>query len=73
MLLGMLVGGTMDSALRRAVIQYSNEPLEMVTRPFGIGIMIFLVIMTIFSIRTTKSTKDASKKVEKVLEENDNQ
>ena len=73
MLLGMLVGGTMDSALRRAVIQYSNEPLEMVTRPFGIGIMIFLVIMTIFSIRTTKSTKDASKKVEKVLEENDNE
>ncbi len=71
MLLGMLVGGTMDSALRRAVIQYSNDIGEMVTRPFGIAIMIFLIVMTVFSIRTTQSTKDASKEVKKVLEENE--
>ena len=69
MLLGLLVGGTMDTALRRAVIQYSNNPVEMVTRPFGIAIMVFLIVMTIFSIRTTNKTKNASKDVEKVLEE----
>ena len=71
MLLGMLVGKTMDSALRRAVIQYSNNPIEMISRPFGIGVMVVLVIMTIFSIRTTNSTKHASKKAEQLQQELD--
>jgi len=30
-----------------------------VTRPFGIGIMVFLLIMLYFSVKTTKSTKAA--------------
>jgi len=59
MLLGLLIGNTMDTALRRAMMQYGNDPLGMVTRPFGIGIMVFLLIMLYFSIKTTKSTKAA--------------
>jgi len=59
MLLGLLIGNTMDTALRRAMMQYGNDPWGMVTRPFGIGIMVFLLIMLYFSIKTTKSTKQA--------------
>jgi len=59
MLLGLLIGNTMDTALRRAMMQYGNDPLGMVTRPFGIGIMVFLLIMLYFSVKTTKSTKAA--------------
>ena len=59
MLLGLLVGNTMDTALRRAMMQYGNAPLEMITRPFGIGIFCFLMLMLFFSIRTTKRTKQA--------------
>lgn len=69
MLLGLLVGNTMDTALRRAMIQYSNDPLAMVTRPFGIAIFVFLLIMLYFSVRTTKSTKSSSKMAEKMEEE----
>ena len=60
MLLGILVGKTMDTALRRALMQYATNPLDMVLRPFGLAIMAFLIIMTIFSIRTTKSTSKAA-------------
>ena len=59
----------MDTALRRAMIQYSNDPLAMVTRPFGIAIFVFLLIMLYFSVRTTKSTKSSSKMAEKMEEE----
>ena len=69
MLLGLLVGNTMDTALRRAMIQYSNDPLAMVTRPFGVAIFVFLLIMLYFSVRTTKSTKSSSKMAEKMEEE----
>ena len=59
MLLGLLIGSTMDSALRRAMMQYGNDPWGMVTRPFGIGITIFLLLMLYFSVKTTKSTQQA--------------
>jgi len=41
------------------MMQYGNDPWGMVTRPFGIGIMVFLLIMLYFSVKTTKSTKAA--------------
>ncbi len=66
MLLGLLVGNTMDSSLRRAVIQYSDNPVAMLTRPIGIAIIIFLVIMTFFSVRTTKTSKTGEKEAAKL-------
>lgn len=69
MVLGMLIGSQMDKALRRAVIQHSGDFAAMISRPFGIAIMVFLIFMVVMSVRSTQRTKKASDASVKQFEE----
>ncbi len=72
MLLGLLIGRTMDEYLRRAMLQYTNDPIGMLTRPIGIGISIFLILMIILSFKTSKTTRKSDEEmaeIEKTLQE----
>ena len=60
MILGMLIGSQMDKAFRRAIIQYSGNYVAMVTRPIGIGILVFLIVMVVISVRSTRRTQTVS-------------
>jgi putative tricarboxylic transport membrane protein len=64
MVLGLLVGNIADSSLRRALMQYSHNPLEMVTRPFGIAVIVVLVIMFILGVKTNITQEDVEKEIE---------
>ena len=71
MLLGLLIGRTMDEYLRRAMLQYSNDSIGMLTRPIGIGISIFLILMIILSFKTSKTTHKSDEEmaeIEKTLQ-----
>jgi putative tricarboxylic transport membrane protein len=54
MVLGLLVGNTADTSLRRAMMQYGSEPLDLIMRPFGLAVIVVLVILTIISVKTSK-------------------
>lgn len=54
MVLGLLIGNTADTSLRRAFMQYSDDPLALITRPFGLGVMVVLIILFIVSVKTDK-------------------
>lgn len=49
--LGLLVGKTADTALRRALMQYSGDLLGMVTRPFGLVILGVLTLLCVVELR----------------------
>ncbi len=66
MLLGILVGRTMDEYLRRTMLQYTNNPVGIFTRPIGIGITIFLTIMIILSLKTAKTTRKTDEELEEL-------
>ena len=61
LVLGMLVGNTADTCLRRALTQYADNIGGMILRPFGLGVMVALVLVFILSIRSDKKSKAASK------------
>ena len=48
MVLGILVGQLADTSLRRALLTYSSDITNMLTRPIGL-ILMFLVIITVIS------------------------
>ncbi|MGQ9636256.1 MAG: tripartite tricarboxylate transporter permease [Thermodesulfobacteriota bacterium] len=54
MVLGILIGNIADTSLRRALLTYMNDPLAMLFRPIGIGLMILLFIMLFFSLKKKK-------------------
>ncbi len=54
MVLGLLVGNTADTSLRRALMQYGAEPLNLILRPFGLAVMIVLIVLFVISIKTSK-------------------
>lgn len=66
MLLGILVGKTLDEYLRRAMLQYTSNPMGLLTRPIGIGISIFLIIMIILSFKTSKTTRKTDEELEEI-------
>ncbi len=49
--LGLLIGKTADTALRRALMQYSGDLLGMVTRPFGLVILGALLLLCVVELR----------------------
>ncbi len=54
MVLGLLVGKTADTCLRRALMQYSTEPLELIARPFGLAVIIALIVLFTIGVKTSK-------------------
>jgi len=54
MVLGLLIGSIADLHLRRALLQYSQDFLGLFTRPIGIGVIIFLVILSYVSFKSNK-------------------
>ena len=61
LVLGMLVGNTADTCLRRALTQYADNIGGMILRPFGLGVMVALILVFILSIRSDTKSKAASK------------
>ncbi|MCG8477733.1 MAG: tripartite tricarboxylate transporter permease [Spirochaetales bacterium] len=63
MVLGVLVGPVADQSLRRALITYSGEIGEMLTRPFALGLTVLFILMLYGQMRArrklaTKMTLD---------------
>ena len=56
MLLGILIGRTLDEYMRRAVLQNASDPIGMLTRPLGLAISVFLILMIVLSFKTSKTT-----------------
>ena len=54
MVLGILIGNIADTSLRRALLTYMNDPLAMLARPIGIGLMVLLFLMLFFSFKKKK-------------------
>lgn len=54
--LGLLIGPTADTALRRALMQYSDNITDMITRPFGLGLIVVLVILFVLGLKTDRNT-----------------
>jgi putative tricarboxylic transport membrane protein len=69
MLLGILIGKTMDSYMRRAMLQYANHPLGLFTRPVGIVLGVFLVFMIIMSFKTSRLTTKSDEEIEQMVKE----
>jgi putative tricarboxylic transport membrane protein len=51
MVLGILIGSILDAALRRAILTHSAAPLEIFTRPVGLVLLAFLLIVLISGLR----------------------
>lgn len=51
MVLGILIGSILDAALRRAILTHSMAPLEVMTRPIGLVLIIFLLFVLISGLR----------------------
>ena len=66
MLLGLLIGRTLDEYFRRSILQYPNDPIGMVTRPIGFAISIFLIFMIILSFKTSKTTTKTDEEMEEI-------
>ena len=75
MLLGILIGRTLDEYMRRAVLQNANDFIGMITRPIGLAISVFLILMIILSFKTSKITNKSDEElaqIEKTLQEETN-
>lgn len=66
MLLGILIGRTLDEYFRRAVMQNAADPVGMLTRPLGLAIAAFLIVMIILSFKTSKSTTKSDAELEEI-------
>lgn len=51
MVLGILIGSIFDASLRRAILTHSAAPLEIFTRPVGLVLLAFLLIVLISGLR----------------------
>jgi putative tricarboxylic transport membrane protein len=51
MVLGILVGRFADTSLRRALLTYSENLTQMLTRPFAVILLIFLIFTIVSQIR----------------------
>jgi putative tricarboxylic transport membrane protein len=52
MVLGILVGRFADTSLRRALLTYSENLTQMLTRPFAIILLIFLIFTIVSQVRS---------------------
>ena len=58
--LGLLIGPTADTSLRRALMQYSDNVMGMITRPFGLGLIVVLVILFVLGLKSDRSARKAN-------------
>lgn len=56
--LGLLIGPTADTSLRRALMQYSDNVMAMLTRPFGLGLIVVLVIFFVLGLKSNRSKSE---------------
>ena len=54
MVLGLLIGNILDVHFRRAFIQYSTEPLGLLMRPFGLAVIVILIVLFILGLKTER-------------------
>ena len=57
LVLGLLVGNTADTCLRRAFMQYSDNISQVFLRPFGLVVMAALVLVLVLSIVSDRKSK----------------
>lgn len=55
--LGLLVGKTADTALRRALIQYAGDFSGMLLRPFGLVILVVLSALLVLGLKSGRRSK----------------
>ena len=56
--LGLLVGPTADTSLRRAMMQYSDNLLGLVTRPFGLCLIVVLCLLFFLSVKSDSAARE---------------
>ena len=61
MVLGVMVGAIADQSLRRALITYSGDLTGMLLRPFGLFLLIALIVFMISQMRFLKKTPQRMK------------
>lgn len=61
MVLGVMIGGIADQMLRRALLTYSGNLGAMFTRPFGLFLLVLLIIIIVSQVRSQIKDKKASK------------
>lgn len=60
MVLGVMVGGIADQMLRRAILTYSGNLGAMFIRPFGLFLIVILIIIIVSQVRSLTSNKKKS-------------
>lgn len=55
--LGLLVGKTADTALRRALMQYAGDFSGMLLRPFGLAILVVLSALLVLGLKSGRRSK----------------
>ena len=55
--LGLLVGKTADTALRRALMQYAGDFSGMLLRPFGLVILVVLSALLVLGLKSGRRSK----------------
>ncbi len=60
--LGLLIGPTADTSLRRALMQYSDNVADMITRPFGLALMIILALLFVLGIKSERNVQESAMK-----------
>ncbi|MBP1778739.1 MAG: transporter [candidate division NC10 bacterium] len=58
MVLGIVIGDIADISLRRALVQYSMDPLALLVRPIGLVILVFLALMLYLGARAQPKIGD---------------
>lgn len=58
MVLGILVGGLADVHLRRTLLSYSENPIQILTRPIGLVLLALLLFFVITQFRAMRKKKD---------------
>lgn len=69
LVLGLLVGKTADTCLRRAFLQYSSEIGKLFLRPFGLCVMAALILVLVLSIVSDRKSKKAMAEIKEAAEE----
>jgi len=60
MVLGILVGRFADTSLRRALLTYSENLTQMLTRPFAVILLIFLIFTIVSQVRSWRRKRRKS-------------
>lgn len=56
--LGLLVGPTADTSLRRALMQYSDNIFALIARPFGLGLMAVLALLFVLGLKSDRAARE---------------